>query len=321
MLKSGVPVIELDDFEKSLSVQEKANIEILIATPENVMPEIEQALDAKGFFCHVRLTASRWSTLLAYSFAIDGQYKPLSALPIGYHKADIHVFMAKHYKDKKLEKPYCFPKLIEPVQAGADLCTEKIAEILDCDGENISEKNVNYSELTVLYWVWKNRLNRLAEDGVSEYYGLMHYRRLLELTKDDILRLVDNDIDVVLPFPMSYEPDINAHHKRYLNDKDWNTVINVVQKLHPEYADVFPQIFSKRYFYNYNIVLAKKDVLAEYCEWLFPILEETEKMSVPRGCDRQDRYIGYIGESLSTLYFMANADKLKIAHAGCRFLV
>ena len=77
----------------------------------------------------------------------------------------------------------------------------------------------------------------------------------------------------------------------------------------------------QQYFYNYNIILARKDVLAEYCQWLFPILERVEQLSKPRGWERQDRYIGYMGETLETLYFMTNKDKLNIVHTGCRFLL
>ena len=68
------------------------------------------------------------------------------------------------------------------------------------------------------------------------------------------------------------------------------------------------------------MVLAKKDVLEEYCNWLFPVLERVEELSSPKGEERADRYIGYIGETLTTLYFMYHKDKLNIKHTGCRFL-
>ena len=71
---------------------------------------------------------------------------------------------------------------------------------------------------------------------------------------------------------------------------------------------------------NYNMILAKRNVLKEYCQWLFPILERTEQLCSPGGGKRADRYIGYMGESLCTLYFMVNRDRLMITHAGCRFL-
>ena len=73
--------------------------------------------------------------------------------------------------------------------------------------------------------------------------------------------------------------------------------------------------------YNYNIVLAKGKVLDEYCRWLFPLLFRIEEINNPDGNKEPNRYIGYVGETLETLYFMYNKDKLKIAHTGCRFFI
>ena len=356
---SGVPVLELETFANSLSTEEKENLEILIATPENMMPEIETSLESHGFFCHVRLTSSRWSELMHCYCAGEKDFMPLRALPVGYHRANMHVFMAKFHKDKQLSARYGLPEWITPIQVGAVLSPRRVANILDCDGENISAKNGNYSELTALYWIWKNRL-RCPADGIgvhpsdraeerpsgglgggssarpgsassgstgNAYYGLSHYRRILEFTEDDVLRLVDNGVDVVLPYPMPYEPDIEEHHRRYLKEEDWKAVRRAVWELQPEYSKAFPSVLEQKYLYNYNIILARKEVLAEYCEWLFPILSRVEELSVPRGKDRADRYIGYIAETLETLYFMYHAadkpakNRLNIMHAGCRFLL
>ena len=152
------------------------------------------------------------------------------------------------------------------------------------------------------------------------YYGLCHYRRILQITEDDISRLIDNGVDAVLPYPLSYEPNIEAHHLRYIQDEDWKAVLEALKELNPEYATRLPEIFAQKYFFNYNIILAKKCVLKDYCGWLFPILERVEELSVPKGKERCDRYIGYIGETLSTLYFLYNKEKLNIVHTGCLFL-
>lgn len=326
----GLDVEEIDSFSRSLSTTAKEEIEVWIATPEFVMAEIELLLIEHGFYNYKRVTSDSFAELMKAYFA-DGEYfVPLSLLLSDVKKTrnpqekvkvkdNIQVFMAKFYRDKPLTGIYHIPEWMIPIQAGAALCEECVAEISDYEGENISYKNVNYSELTVLYWIWKNKLENTDDDW--KYYGLAHYRRMLDVSEEDISRLLNNDVDVVLPYPMPYEPNIHAHHERYLKEEDWNALLQAIDELQPEYAKLFPKILTQEYMFNYNIVLAKKEVLREYCSWLFPILERTEELSVPKGCDRADRYIGYMGETLTTLYFMVNKEKLRIVYTGCRFLI
>ncbi len=314
----GIAVLGLPDFAEGLSQEKKDNTEILIAVPENVMSDVESILKSYGFYYHARLTSSRWAKLMGYHYVCGKKYIPLSVLPVGCHKPAIKIFMAKFYKDKPLTGTYVLPGWVEPIQVGASLCRERVAKLLDCDGENISDKNVNYSELTALYWIWKNCLTPQTDD--EEYFGLSHYRRILELSEDDVLRLGSNQVDVVLPYPMPYEPDIEEHHKRYLADWDWQALLTALEELQPEYAKALPEILRQQYFYNYNIILARKKVLKDYCSWLFPILERMEQLSIPKGWERQDRYAGYMGETLETLYFMYHQAQLNIVHTGCRFL-
>lgn len=317
----GLPVLEITEFAGRLSPEEKNNTEILIATPENVMSEIEGVLEEHGLRCYTRLTSLRYAELMRCYYACSKKYIPIAGLPVGFHKTNLHIYMAKFYKDRPLTSKYHMPEWMVPIQVGAALCKERVADVLDCEGENISAKNGNYSELTALYWIWKNRLMKKGEGDCDAYYGLSHYRRILELTEDDILRLADNDVDVVLPYPMPYEPDMEEHHKKYLADADWDALCRALEELQPDDAKVFPQILKQQYFYNYNIILARGSVLAEYCGWLFPILERIEQLSVPEGSKRQDRYIGYMAETLETLYFMSRSSSLNIVHTGCRFLV
>ena len=83
----------------------------------------------------------------------------------------------------------------------------------------------------------------------------------------------------------------------------------------------FDEVLEQEYLYNYNIILAKRRVLEEYCAWLFPILFRAEEINDPKGRKLPDRFIGYLGENLETLYFNYHKDRLWITHTGCRFLV
>ena len=229
---------------------------------------------------------------------------------------------APWHKDRPLKKTSVLQNYIFPIQVGADNCSERIADLVDNEGINISHKNGNYSELTGLYWIWKNKLSvvGIEESEKRQYFGLVQYRRLFNLSEDDLLRLVDNDVDIVLPYPILYEPNIHVHHKRYISDSDWDALIKVLSEMQPEYAMAFSNILEQRYLYNYNVILGKKKILREYCEWLFPILKRIEEISEPKGSERADRYIGYMGETLETLYFSKNVDRLNIVHTGCKLL-
>lgn len=228
---------------------------------------------------------------------------------------NIQVYMAKFHKDKPLLNKIVLPDWIVPIQAGASLTTERVAGVLDCEGENISDKNANYCELTVLYWIWKNWLS-VSDAGQKKYYGLFHYRRWLDISDKDLQHLYSKNVDVVLPYPTIHEPDIREHHARYISESDWDAVLQALKELVPEYYAAYDSIFSQEYLYNYNILIAKAEVLEKYCAWLFPILERVETLSVPKGNERTDRYIGYIGENLLTLYFMFHKKELNIVCTG-----
>ena len=316
----SIPVREIAEVSLELSKEQKDELEVIIATPENVQPEIEETLENYGFSRYRRLNSERWSELMKMFHIKLDKFLPLSALPVGYSRPFIRMYMAKSDKDKPLKNTPVIKDYVYPLQVGAHKSLVKVSDIIDSTGDNISEKNRNYSELTGLYWIWKNKLNiqGISNGDDKQYFGLSHYRRMLVLSDDDLLRLLDNDVDVVLPYPMPYEPSIHAHHERYLKEDDWNTLLIALQEIHSDYAEYFPHVLDQQYLYNYNVILAKKKVLREYCEWLFPILERTEELSVPKGSEREDRYIGYMGETLETLYFIMNRDKLNIVHTECK---
>jgi hypothetical protein len=136
---SGIPVLELKAFADMLSDREKTEIEVLIATPEDVMTEIEKCLDECGLRCHARLTSFRWAELMGYHVVREKRFMTLSAVPIGYHKAELHVFMTKSYKDKPLSNQYNISEWITPIQVGTALYGKAVDGLSDDEGNIVME--------------------------------------------------------------------------------------------------------------------------------------------------------------------------------------
>lgn len=57
----GIPVKTAAAYARELSGEEKQQVEILIATPDQVQPDIEEVLENFGFRQHRRLTFARWT--------------------------------------------------------------------------------------------------------------------------------------------------------------------------------------------------------------------------------------------------------------------
>ena len=86
-------------------------------------------------------------------------------------ESKINIFIACHKPTYVIKNP-----LFVPVQVGTAL-TEWRGEGMryDNDGDNISEKNPWYCELTAQYWAWKN--------CDCDYFGFFHYRRYLSFSE------------------------------------------------------------------------------------------------------------------------------------------
>lgn len=316
----GCPVRLLKEVCEELSANEKSEAEVYAAVPELIHNEISKLFEEYGFSNFRMLDSHMEADIMEQYFQKEGKFLSVHSLNKNdddFQLPGLTVYAASFYKDKPLDNPPKFPSFVKRLylgcdgakNAGVDITGQ--ADFYDNTGDHISGKNPNRCEMTAHYWVWKNRL-----DTDDEYVGICHYRRMLDLSEDDLRKIKRNDVDVVLPFPMVHYPDSRIHHTWYVADSDWELMRCVVAELYPDYAYRFDEVFDAPEFYNYNMILAKKEVFADYCAWLYPILDRIEELSEPKGIDRKDRYTAYMSESLETLYFMANMKNLKIYHTG-----
>ena len=316
----GCPVRMIQEVSAELSEDEKNKGMVYVAVPELVHDEIRNLILSYGFTNIVMITSRMEADIMGRYFDSEGRYCSVHSLRLPENAVElpkITIYAASFYKDKPLEDPPKMQAYIKKLYLGCDGAVKDGVDIkgqadyYDNTGDSISDKNPNRCETTAHYWVWKNRL-----DTEDKYVGICHYRRILDLSDDDLRRIKANDLDVVLPYPMIHYPNAAIQHTWYVPEKDWELMKQVVSDLYPESGAYFDEVFSRPEFYNYNMMLAKKAVFADYCEWLYPILDRIEELSEPKGIERHDRYTAYLSESLETLYFMSNLKKLKIYHTG-----
>lgn len=227
-------------------------------------------------------------------------------------KINAKVFMAKCVVDKKISAENVLSKYVVPIQVGAALTSERIAECVDNTGDNISERNRRYSEMTAFYWMWKN--------DNSEIAGICHYRRHWVMLNEIIGKMADNDIDAVLPLPTLCEKNVFEDYLLKHIPDVWQTMLDVLEKLSPDYYEASKRIFQDKIFYASNMCILKRNVLNDLCQWMFPIVFEIERHIGDLPDSYYNRYAGFCTERLITLYFIYNKNAWRISHAQKIFI-
>lgn len=113
--------------------------------------------------------------------------------------------------------------------------------------------------------------------------------------------MIGNRIDVLLPVPLYVAPNIAENYKERHIASDWEYLMEYFKKKLSKEYEVAEQIFSGNLYYPCNMFIARKEVLDQLCEWMFPIL-----FCSGEAWGRKERFLS---ESLSWLYLRA-ADYL-----------
>lgn len=181
---------------------------------------------------------------------------------------------------------------------------------LDNSGDNISNENDVFNEMSGIYWAWKH----YDEIGDPDYVGFMHYRRLFlfkeskyayfvsQALEQDISKQIGynenllQDVDFILPTPYkracvqkSYEI---AHHK-----EDIPLALEIIKELYPQDLNIANEYFRGQSIYFNNMFIFKKEQFFEYCNWIFPILFAFKERSE----FKTDRL--FISEMLTGIFF------------------
>lgn len=197
----------------------------------------------------------------------------------------------------------------------------------DNTGENISEKNPFFCELTGMYWIWKNcgtchNIDQADSLHNLEYVGICHYRRYLlnekgtlftEAELAELLKRYDMITTKLLTLPGSYYNGFSANH----HIKDLLTTGDVIKEKCPEYLDTFERLIHGSNTYFGNIFITSQTGYDRYCEWLFDILFEVEKRTDFTGYNGyQKRLFGFLSEFLQTVWIQYHNLHVKECMVG-----
>ena len=244
----------------------------------------------------------------------------------------ISIYVAAHKKfaipkhlDRDIFIPILAGKAIYDPEKDINYNNENmiLPELGDDTGDNISNRNRRYSELSAMYWIWKN-------DKDSDIIGLNHYRRYFAdntntdfIGSDSILEnLSKYDAMVLGPdsnSEMCYNSEFSIYkgYKTEHNGKDFENALIACKELFPDIYDAYYyEMMNSTAICICNIILCRRELFMKYCEFLFPILFEVEKKVDWDNDDfykndYQMRAMGFLAERMMRAWLVVNKYTFK----------
>lgn len=214
-------------------------------------------------------------------------------------------------------------------------------------GDNISDKKEHFSELTIMYWMWKN--------VVADYYGLCHYRRYFSfadkrttskyldegiepkgqgflvyprLSKEsiDIFKLDESSMrnviersDIILREPVDVRKISGLGYQKAIDGRIKNTSLHhigdvnilkrIIHEKYPEYDEYVDAYYEDVYAQWFDCFIMKSEIFHPFCSWLFDILFELDKqINYQHYNYQQIRACAYLSEDLFGIYFRRLLD-------------
>ncbi|MDO4484931.1 MAG: DUF4422 domain-containing protein, partial [Clostridia bacterium] len=150
----------------------------------------------------------------------------------------------------------------------------------DDTGDNISDKNASFCELTGIYWAWKH----ISADII----GTAHYRRYFVNQKwwnKPFNRILDEQQieamlqghDAILPKKRHYYIETresqycHAHHP-----EDLACVRQVLTEKYPDYLPQWDEMLKTRSGHIFNMFIMRQPLFDAYMTWLMDILFTVE---------------------------------------------
>lgn len=212
--------------------------------------------------------------------------------------------------------------VITPIHVGKAKSKTNLGIAGDNTGDNISDKDPFYSEVSAIYWMWKN--------VEADIVGLYQYRRYLDLNENlfeiplshkhfsyltgnnlkSITTLME-EYDIILPHKEKLKTSLYNHFILNHPKEGIDTVLEVIKEKYPEEYEKAYMALQEKEGYFHNIFITKKEVLNDYASWLFDILFETEKRVhhiLEKKSSHDRRHYGFLAERLLHIYIALHPE-------------
>lgn len=213
------------------------------------------------------------------------------AVAAHYGKGILQIYVCTHVPFRVPEDP-----IYRPLQVGRALRPD-LGYLRDDTGDNISRLNFLYSELTGLYWIWKNVRG-------AEYVGLCHYRRYFLTAEGHIMSRADflpllSRYDVIISQPVASDMSYREVYAQAHNAGDLEAVREAAVSLYPGCAPILEEVLAGHRLYCGNLFVTSKRLFDEYAAWLFDVFHEAEPKIHTEGYDDYHRRVyGFLSEQL-----------------------
>ncbi len=203
----------------------------------------------------------------------------------------------------------------------------------DNTGDNISSKNRNYSEASVLYWMWKN-YNKI---GNPDYIGFLQYRRHWIFNKKYLSEHQPNFWNLVVEeyFSKDHQQKIGLtqenifdvlvdcdgvfctndtgktiqaykenHHSQDV--KYWNRALEIIKKDWPQFVAAAQEYNQGTWHAWSNCFIMRREDFLEYCPFLFDVLQKIDAEAADEYdymTSEQMRVPAYVSETMLGIFW------------------
>lgn len=222
-----------------------------------------------------------------------------------------------------------------PVQVGAANTSKRLPGMQpDNEGENISDRNFTFCELTAQYWAWKNLQ--------ADYVGLCHYRRFFyfddgkyrindhqQIEADALseysirdFRLNDTELiqreiegfdlisaplwDVSKTIaPGGVKSTVAEHMIAYglFEKEDLDMLRSIVAERQPSFLSYFDAYVNGKKYRGYSCYVMRRDLFDRFCTFEFDVLQAFDAQFDYENLTRtKKRICGYFGEILYSVF-------------------